>query len=204
MLIFGRLAVKATLQVPGQSPAVDSQYSFAPYTPSLANSVWGAQQRAFYAHSPPTLKRTASQDSRISAAGVRTPSGFEHLDFGADYFKHGQSESKREPRSFEWEIWTEEDSEPQSPTPSHFPQNMMLLPREPQVYKRRLGPNEVSYYLGSRGEGPDDPLAGVNDMYVFFPFFSAWYSLSYFAMRDLGIFTLLSKHHLGWSPGIEF
>jgi len=30
-----------------------------------------------------------------------------------------------------------------------------------QVYKRRLGPTEVSYYLGSRGEGVE---SGVNDM----------------------------------------
>ncbi|KAL8279399.1 hypothetical protein RQP46_008211 [Phenoliferia psychrophenolica] len=32
-----------------------------------------------------------------------------------------------------------------------------------QTYKRRLGPTEVSYYLGSRGEGVE---SGVNDMYL--------------------------------------
>lgn len=37
--------------------------------------------------------------------------------------------------------------------------NLTEAPR--QVYKRRLGPTEVSYYLGSRGEGVD---SGVNDM----------------------------------------
>lgn len=30
-----------------------------------------------------------------------------------------------------------------------------------QTFKRRLGPTEVSYYLGSRGEGVE---SGVNDM----------------------------------------
>lgn len=34
-----------------------------------------------------------------------------------------------------------------------------------QTYKRRLGPTEVSYYLGSRGEGVE---SGVNDMCVHF------------------------------------
>lgn len=34
-------------------------------------------------------------------------------------------------------------------------------PVKDQVYKRRLGPTEVSYYLGSRGEGVE---SGVNDM----------------------------------------
>lgn len=37
-----------------------------------------------------------------------------------------------------------------------------------EVLKRRLGPNEVSYYLGSRGGGQSDPFSGVNDMYVIF------------------------------------
>lgn len=32
-----------------------------------------------------------------------------------------------------------------------------------QLYKRRLGPTEISYYLGSRGEGVE---SGVNDMSV--------------------------------------
>lgn len=164
----------ATLQVPGQDPFGTPSPSLAPsspLTPSLANSVWAAQQQSFFAANSPTLKRTASQDGRVSRSGLRTPAGFEHLDFGADYFKHGRDESKRTPRSFEWETWAhdqwEQDLDPQSPTPAQ--QSFTLPPApplvtDPLVYKRRLGPNEVSYYLGSRGEGPQDPLSGVNDM----------------------------------------
>lgn len=40
-------------------------------------------------------------------------------------------------------------------------------PFRTDTYKRRMGPTEVSYYLGSRGDG--GPLSGVNDMSVLFP-----------------------------------
>lgn len=43
------------------------------------------------------------------------------------------------------------------------PHSLDLTSAPHQRYKRRMGPTEVSYYLGSRGEGVE---SGVNDMRV--------------------------------------
>lgn len=145
-----------------------------PLTPEIANSNWAAQQQSFLytqdsgSNSSRGLRRTSSQSGRVSSSGLRTPSGFEHLDFGADYFgsaataAHTHKAEKRVPRSFEWEAWARDESAASGTSTLAPPQ-----PAQPvEVFKRRLSPNEVSYYLGSRGEGPRDPLSGVNDMSV--------------------------------------
>lgn len=105
------------------------------------------------------------------------------MDFGADYFVQYGS-TKRVPRSFEWEFWVPDSdnigtpslspSPPDSPSSKKSPREQShfehyTLDQNPlvkEVAKRRMGPNEVSYYLGSRGVGPSDPYAGVNDMSV--------------------------------------
>jgi len=102
------------------------------------------------------------------SSGIKTPSGYEFLDLGSDV--------KRAPRSFEWEWWADwsmAKTPDLSPSASEFGTPVQNSPRSSlsdnhvgELLKRRLGPNEVSYYLSSRGAGQDDPIAGVNDMYV--------------------------------------
>lgn len=160
------------MAVPGQlpflvvqdPPALQLNGSFAdppsPLTPGLANSQWAAQEYFLAANQSRSsgLKRTYSHSGRVSISGIRTPSGFEHLDFGADYFgQQSSQQNKRLPRDFEWDVWAQEDTYSYSES-----SEAQLVPG--RVLKRRLGPNETSYYLGSRGDGPQDPLAGVNDM----------------------------------------
>ena len=163
--------------------------SLGPPSPALsprAGSTWGSQNLSLGSHAP---GQTPSFPN--SASGLRTPSGFEHLDFGADYFSLGERAQKKAPRSFEWEYWADWDQartpelspspsppvspsrfapsapNPPSPSPGRLEVQQSLPPvsiKANDVLKRRLGPNEISYYLGSRGASPLDPLAGVNDM----------------------------------------
>lgn len=97
---------------------------------------------------------------------MKTPSGYEFLDLGLEFSE------KRAPRSFEWEWWADWNTAAKSPELSRSAGSSSGSPsirsRNPshvgEVLKRRLGPNEISYYLSSRGAGSDDPIAGVNDM----------------------------------------
>ncbi|GAA5993870.1 hypothetical protein JCM5350_006826 [Sporobolomyces pararoseus] len=108
---------------------------------------------------------------------LKAPVGFIHLD-RAYAQEVGVSDVAR---SFEWEI------APDSSDPSR------------QVLKRRLGPTEVSYYLGSRGQGSK---GGVNDMYLHIGFRAPSELLS--KERVLKIWkTLLARHTLLWST-VEF
>lgn len=115
-------------------------------------------------------------------SGVKTPSGYEFLDLGSE------QDVQRLPRSFEWEWWADwstaktPDLSPSTPGFEDSPQgspnrragskaSSVAAPDSAsnhvgEVLKRRLGPNEISYYLSSRGAGPEDPIAGVNDMRV--------------------------------------
>ncbi|KEI41481.1 uncharacterized protein L969DRAFT_85261 [Mixia osmundae IAM 14324] len=58
-----------------------------------------------------SLSRQGSTGSfRSGISTPRTPTGFEHLDFGADYFSAAfddKPEEKRPPRSFDWEFWAD-------------------------------------------------------------------------------------------------
>ncbi|BGO96573.1 2-methylcitrate dehydratase [Rhodotorula toruloides ATCC 204091] len=114
------------------------------------------------------------QGQRIS------PNGFAHLDAA---FTKGQGEAGQA-RSFEWETYHQVGTT-----------DAQLRLR----YKRRLGPTEVSYYLGSRGEGIE---GGVNDMYLHIGF-KARSSLMH-PDRLLEIWTELLRRHTLLASSVEF
>ncbi|BGP28788.1 hypothetical protein JCM10296v2_000524 [Rhodotorula toruloides] len=108
------------------------------------------------------------------------PTSFAYLDttFAKEQGVAGQA------RSFEWETYQQVGTSDAQPR---------------QRYKRRLGPTEVSYYLGSRGEGIE---GGVNDMYLHIGF-KARSSLMH-PERLLDIWTELLKRHTLLASSVEF
>lgn len=67
-----------------------------------------------------------------------------------------------------------------------------------QVWRRRLGPTEASYYLGSRGAGDS---AGVNDMYLHIQFTAKASQVT--SERLLDIWTVLRHRHPLLASAVE-
>ncbi|GAA5897369.1 hypothetical protein JCM6882_001869 [Rhodosporidiobolus microsporus] len=115
---------------------------------------------------------------RVGEAASKIPVGFEYLD-GAYRKETGDPRS----RSFEWEAFT--DSSDTTATP--------------HLFKRRLGPTEVSYYLGSRGEGIE---GGVNDMYLHLGFKAKSHLMQ--PDRVLDVWTEIVSRHGLLAASVEF
>ncbi|BGP12548.1 hypothetical protein JCM10213v2_000465 [Rhodosporidiobolus nylandii] len=120
------------------SPSAASPHTDAgAFTPVLAPST------AFTTPgSSKSLWGVPSELRLVGEGAQKVPTGFELLD-GAYKDETGATRA----RSFEWEAYEDASSDSSLPC----------------LYKRRLGPTEMSYYLGSRGEGIE---GGVNDMYL--------------------------------------
>ncbi|BGO92798.1 hypothetical protein NBRC10512_007917 [Rhodotorula toruloides] len=163
---------------PSASPAPSTVFS----TPTLS-STFTTPSTAFT--TPDLAKSPFSGSSEggwklVQQGGGVPPNGFTHLDTA---FAKEQEEAGRA-RSFEWEIY----------------QQIGVKDSQPRLrYKRRLGPTEVSYYLGSRGEGIE---GGVNDMYLHIGFKARSSLLQ--PDRLLEIWTELLRRHTLLASSVEF
>ncbi|BGP36534.1 hypothetical protein JCM10449v2_000435 [Rhodotorula kratochvilovae] len=134
------------------SPASAHHSPFTPSSSSLstpASSLFSTPHTAFT--TPGSAKSLSPQEAvafeLVGKPASAPPPGFAHLD--TDFNKETGSSA----RSFEWEAYVQPADEAAASGTS-----------TPRVrYKRRLGPTEASYYLGSRGVGLE---GGVNDMYL--------------------------------------
>ncbi|KDE08240.1 hypothetical protein MVLG_01506 [Microbotryum lychnidis-dioicae p1A1 Lamole] len=118
-----------------------------------------------------------------TSPSLRTPSGFEFVDLG-DRSSMGDSR----PRCFDWEVYGPDS-----------PQSLNLTHASKQCFKRRLGPTEVSYYLGSRGEGVE---SGVNDMYLHIGFRAESHLM--ITERLLNIWTEITLRHQLLTSSVEY
>ncbi|GAA5969180.1 hypothetical protein JCM11641_007500 [Rhodosporidiobolus odoratus] len=153
------------------SPLSDAG-SFTPVTtPSTAFTTPGTSSTESLWGRPTNLKVVGKPAQQI-------PTGFEYLD--AAYLKESGQQTSR---SFDWVAYTDTSSGATTPT----------------VYKRRLGPTEVSYYLGSRGDGIE---GGVNDMYLHLGFKARPTSMQ--PNRVLDIWTEIVSRHALLGSTVEF
>ncbi|GAA6048462.1 hypothetical protein JCM3770_003769 [Rhodotorula araucariae] len=90
--------------------------------------------------------QTADKFELVGEPAEASPPGYGHLE------RQSVADSGHKPRSFGWETYIQ---------PPRDGEGRRTAPRI--RYKRRLGPTEASYHLGSRGEGVE---GGVNDMYL--------------------------------------
>ncbi|GAA5950964.1 hypothetical protein JCM3765_004642 [Sporobolomyces pararoseus] len=170
-------AAESPPQTPLNSPSSLSDFGFSPAGSSSLDS-----PSTTYTTPSPRKGGEIREWDRFNVfdsveESFKSPKGFVHLD--KDYAREvGISDIAR---NFEWQL------APDSSDPSR------------QVLKRRLGPTEVSYYLGSRGQGLK---GGVNDMYLHIGFRAPSELMS--EERILKIWkTLLCRHTLLWST-VEF
>ncbi|GAA5843624.1 hypothetical protein JCM5353_007284 [Sporobolomyces roseus] len=157
-----------------RSPPSESSSTFdSPTTSAPSSSSFDSPSTAFTSPSSGDGKEWSRDQAydRVQET-LSAPTGFVYLD--QDYAREvGASVAAR---SFDWRV--EMDS---------------INSRK--VLKRRLGPTEVSYYLGSRGQGS---LGGVNDMYLHIGFSAPSGLVT--AERILEVWkTILSRHTLLWS-----
>ncbi|GAA6006593.1 hypothetical protein JCM10207_004987 [Rhodosporidiobolus poonsookiae] len=162
--------------------------SAAPSTPSTAHCTPLTDAATFTPRSTPSTAFTTPETSQsldgwrplkpVGSKAAAVPTGFEYLD-GAFKSETGERES----RSFEWQGYADASS----------------LTGTPTVYKRHLGPTEVSYYLGSRGEGIE---GGVNDMYLHLGLKTRSALLN--PDRVLDVWTELVKRHTLLASRVEF
>ncbi|SCV68850.1 BQ2448_971 [Microbotryum intermedium] len=128
-------------------------------------------------------KDTSTDIWTTTSPSLRTPSGFEYVDFG-----DRSSMSDGRPRCFDWEVYGPDS-----------PQSLNLTHASKQCFKRRLGPTEVSYYLGSRGEGVE---SGVNDMYLHIGFRAKSHLMV--AKRLLNVWTEMTLRHQLLASSVEY
>ncbi|BGP21602.1 2-methylcitrate dehydratase [Rhodotorula toruloides] len=157
------------------SPAPSSAFSTPPSSFATSSTVSTALTTPNLTKSPVADGWTLVEQGQNSS-----PRGFAYID--TTYAKeHGETGAAR---TFEWETY-------QQASPSDAQPRMR--------YKRRLGPTEVAYYLGSRGEGIE---GGVNDMYLHIGF-NALSSLMH-PERLLDIWKELLRRHTLLASAIEF
>ncbi|SCZ90966.1 BZ3500_MvSof-1268-A1-R1_Chr1-3g02429 [Microbotryum saponariae] len=132
---------------------------------------------------PLDVNATLTEGRAPTSPLLRTPSGFEFVDLG-DRSSMGDSR----PRCFDWEVYGPDS-----------PQSLNLTHASKQCFKRRLGPTEVSYYLGSRGEGVE---SGVNDMYLHIGFRAESHLMV--TERLLNIWTEMTLRHQLLASSVEY
>ncbi|GAA5834846.1 hypothetical protein JCM11251_002041 [Rhodosporidiobolus azoricus] len=164
----------------GSSPSSTPLTSFD--TPSNDSGAFTPAVTASTAFTTPDLAGSGWEKEvklqRIGDAPSTFPVGFDQLD--TEYIRESKEEK---PRSFEWEVYA--DSSDSTATP--------------KLFKRRLGPTEVSYYLGSRGEGVE---GGVNDMYLHLGFKARSHLMQ--PDRILDVWTEIVSRHAFLGARVEF
>ncbi|GAA5918840.1 hypothetical protein JCM1841_002765 [Sporobolomyces salmonicolor] len=118
----------------------------------------------------------SAEEDALAMEAARAPRGFKYLEKG---FREELGLKRGVARSFDWEVDTRQETG--------------------QSLRRRLGPTEVSYYLGSRGDGVE---GGVNDMYLHLGF-KARSSLMN-GERVLDIWTEIIRRHALLSSSVTF
>ncbi|GAA5894333.1 hypothetical protein JCM5296_005141 [Sporobolomyces johnsonii] len=175
--------VPSELTTPSGTPALTAPST--PYTPASDSLTPGTE--AFTpatAYTTPGTSPLGKTDGGWGGAEAdvlanetdRAPRGFKHLEKG---FREELGLKQGGARSFEWEVDTCQTSG--------------------QRLRRRLGPTEVSYYLGSRGDGVE---GGVNDMYLHLGF-KARSSLMN-EERVLDVWTEIIRRHALLSSVVKF
>ncbi|GAA5859673.1 hypothetical protein JCM8547_006187 [Rhodosporidiobolus lusitaniae] len=165
------------------SPSLSSSTTFdSPTTDAGAFTPHTTPSTAFTTPaSSKSLWGEQGEPARLRLVGERAstkPTGFEVLDAG-----YKGETGADEARSFEWEAYANASSSSDAPT----------------VFKRRLGPTEVSYYLGSRGEGIE---GGVNDMYLHLGFKARSDLMN--PDRVLDVWTEIVSRHALLASSVEF
>ncbi|KAI5478834.1 hypothetical protein MNV49_004566 [Pseudohyphozyma bogoriensis] len=147
-------------QIPSNSTSLDPIKGLAPSTGASDDSK--GPSAVPVAHPPrstrPAWLTLGSAEPTSTATTFNDegrPSGFEYIDRGTEDRFDGRGFGGRitGARSFEWNLHG--SASPATP--------LSLTKSSHQTWKRKLGPTELSYYLGSRGEGHS---SGVNDMYL--------------------------------------
>ncbi|GAA6031973.1 hypothetical protein JCM8097_003368 [Rhodosporidiobolus ruineniae] len=151
------------------SPAFSTGLFTPSLTPSTAFTTPGSSGSPWEA---------ASKLRLVGEVASQVPIGFEHLD--GEYRKEVGSEKSR---SFGWEAYSDVFSSESAP----------------RVYKRRFGPTETSYYVGSRGQGIE---SGVNDMYLHLGFKAPSSLMT--KDRILDAWTQIVSRHALLASSVEF